>query len=413
MNAQQQKTPHLFTIGIFLIGGVALSMPRGHSVGFYWVIVLGLAYWLKERNPLIAAETKHFTLPLLAYAAGNILLGLNESLEWRRLDPYLPFGLMLFGLWALRKYRPRAIWFWTGLAVGAMGAAAISGYQAISLQMRAQGFSQAIQFGNVALLLGVLCMVRAVLTLSKNWINSFLWVGFVAGLAASVWSQSRGGWLAVLLIFIWIVVNATKNWPSTKRGVAALLLMCVILAPALQPNGVVQTRIAHAATEFMAYIETGKQDSSVGARLAMWRIGFEEIGKAPWLGVGDQGWVETRDAAIADTRLDKFSAGFGHLHNEYLDIAFKRGLVGLGLYLAMYLIPMMWFFKPHLTHPNVEVRSLAMAGMVIPMMFMDFALTQGFLAHNSGRMMLVSLWMCVAALMLNAIDQSKAEQSAA
>lgn len=413
MNAQEQRTTRLFTIGIFLIGGVALSMPRGHSVGFYWVVLLGLAYWLKERSPLITAETKHFTLPLLAYAAGNILLGLNESVEWRRLDPYFPFGLMLLGLWALRKYPPRAGWFWVGVALGAIGAACIAGYQAIQMQERAQGFSQAIQFGNSALLLGVLCMARAMMTMGRTWMNALMWLGFASGLAASVWSQTRGGWLAVFLIFAWIIVNATKNWSVQKRFLATLALLSALAVPALQPGGVVQSRMMEGIKEFNAYVETGNQGGSVGIRLALWRVGLEEIGQAPWLGVGDKGWAETRDATIANGRLDKIASVFGHLHNEYLDIAFKRGLVGLALYLAMYLIPMLWFFKPHLKHPDVEVQSLAMAGMVIPMMFMDFALTQGFLAHNSGRMMLVSLWMCVAALMLNAIAQSKEEQSAA
>ena len=84
----------------------------------------------------------------------------------------------------------------------------------------------------------------------------------------------------------------------------------------------------------------------------------------------------------------------------------KRGVVGLVLYLALYLVPMLMFFRPHLHHPLPEVRALAMAGMVIPMMFMDFGLTQTFLSHNSGRVVLCSFWMCVAALMLNAIETS-------
>jgi O-antigen ligase len=65
------------------------------------------------------------------------------------------------------------------------------------------------------------------------------------------------------------------------------------------------------------------------------------------------------------------------------------------------------FFRPHLNAANLEVKSLAMSGMVIPMMYMDFGLTQVFLSHNSGRMVLACLWMCVAALLLNATEISK------
>jgi O-antigen ligase len=169
----------------------------------------------------------------------------------------------------------------------------------------------------------------------------------------------------------------------------------------------VQSRIGVAVSEFNVFFDHGKQDTSVGARLAMWSVAMGEIGKAPIFGHGNQGWVETRDAAISDGRLSSFSAGFSHLHNEYLNVAFKRGLVGLALYLAMYLVPMLMFFKAHLQDARPDVRALAMAGMVVPMMFMDFGLTQTFLSHNSGRIVLCSLWMCVAALMLNAFHAEK------
>jgi O-antigen ligase len=76
------------------------------------------------------------------------------------------------------------------------------------------------------------------------------------------------------------------------------------------------------------------------------------------------------------------------------------------------LVPMVLFFWPYLHHRSVEVRSLAMAGMVIPMMYMDVGLTQTFLSHNSGRVVLCSLWMCVAALMLNALEDNQAHEPA-
>jgi O-antigen ligase len=112
-----------------------------------------------------------------------------------------------------------------------------------------------------------------------------------------------------------------------------------------------------------------------------------------------------RDQAIAKGELHPYIANFSHVHNEYLDLLLKRGAVGLALLMLLYLGPMLWFFKPYLKTADIEVKSLAMAGMVIPMMYMDFGLTQLFLGHNSGRMVLVSLWMCAAALLLNANEE--------
>jgi O-antigen ligase len=394
----------VLTVGLFLVGAASLAMPRGYSIGFYFICLPAMLMWWRSRGSLLHKRMGWFAWPLLAYAVGNIVLGLYEHIAWRALDPYIPFCLILFGVWALQNYKPKAEWFWAGLATGAIVAAGISGFQAIKLGARADGFIHPIQFGNVALLLGTLCMVRALLTLNFSWSNGFMWLGFTAGVVASVWSQTRGGWLAIVLILSWILINATKAWPIPKRVAVAMVLAIGLGIPALQPNGVVQSRVQEAVREFKEYVDTGTQATSVGARLAMWGVAVQQIRQAPLLGIGQSGWFEVRDEAIAKRQLDPFMKVLTHVHNEYLDITLKHGIIGLGLLLMLYLVPMLVFFKPYLHNSNVEVSSLAMAGMVVPMMFMDFGLTQTFLSHNSGRMVLVSVWMCVGALLINAVE---------
>lgn len=392
------------TLLVFLVGALTLVIPSGYSFGFYLLCFTGLGIWLRERKDLLPGEAKFFLWPLLVYAIGHGAMALHEKWMWRQFGNVLPFLMVPFGVWGIRKYKPNDTWFWAGLAVGAIGAAAFAGYQAMVLGLRAGGHTHPIQFGNIALLFGVLCLVRVMVVFEWSRLNASLWLGFVAGLAASVWSQTRGGWVAVVLIFVWILARATKGLHISQKSVFVLALAGALAVPAFQNTGLVQSRIKEAATEFNAFFEYGTQDTAVGARLAMWKIGLSGITEAPLFGHGDQGWLDRRDAAIANGELSSFSAEFTHLHNEYLNVTFKRGLIGLVLYLALYLLPMLMFFKPYLNDARNKVRSLAISGMVIPMMFMDFGLTQTFLSHNSGRVVLCSLWMCVAALLLNAED---------
>ena len=394
----------IYSAALFVVGALALVLPSGYSIGFYSIVLVSLVLWLKHRDALWPHDTRYLFAPLLAYALVHLGLALHEKLAWRELNDYLSFMLLPFGVWGLRTYRPKAEWFWLGLAAGALGAAALSGYQAYALGLRAGGHTHPIQFGNIALLFGVLCTVRALANWRWSLFNGAMVLGAIAGVAASVFSQTRGGWLAVLLILSWVLTQATRGWARTKRWGLSALFAVVLAVPVLQPNGIVQQRIGEAAAEVNAFFETGKQDTSVGARLAMWRVAVQSIGDAPWIGHGNQGWTEVRDAAIANGALSSFSAKFGHLHNEYLNVAFKRGLIGLAFYLGMLVLPMLYFFKLYLHHANAEVRALAMAGMVVSMMFMDFAVTQSFLTHNSGRVVLCSLWMCLAGLMLNEKD---------
>lgn len=309
---------YFYRAAVFLSGAAALVIPSGYSLGFYLLCFAGLGLWLNRRETLLPRKLKFFFLPLLTYALVHITLALYEKLAVRELGNYLPFVLVLFGLLGIRRYKPKAEWFWAGLAVGALGAAVLSGYQSVVLGVRAGGHTHPIQFGNLALLFGVLCLVRTLVG-QQGWVMRVLMLsGFAAGLAASVWSQTRGGWLAIVLIFIWILINATKAWAPLKRGAVALTILTVLAIPVLQTNGVVQSRIAEAVSEFNAFFDHGKQDSSVGARLAMWSVALGEIMHAPILGHGNQGWIETRDAAVADGRLNSYSADFTQIGRAHV-----------------------------------------------------------------------------------------------
>lgn len=394
----------LVTLCIFLVGGIALIVPSGYSFGFYVLCLVSLVNWLTVRSALLPAEARYFFVPFIAYAVGHCAMALHEKWALREFDNFLPFILVMFGVWGIRKYKPNPNWLWAGLAMGAIGAAFFSGYQSIVQGVRAGGHTNPIQFGNIALLFGVLCLVRSMVVFACDRLNVLLWLGFASGLAASVWSQTRGGWLAVVFIFIWILAKATRGWTVSKRGAAAFALFVFLAVPSLQPNGLVQTRVAEGLRQFHEFLDTGEQKNSVGVRLALWSVGFNGLSNAPVFGSGDGGWLVVRDKAIADGQLVNSAEKFTHLHNEYLNVAFKRGFVGLFLYLSMLLVPMLFFFKPYLYDIRSDVRALAMAGMVTPMMFMDFGMTQTFLSHNSGRIVLCSLWMCFAGLMLNAVQ---------
>lgn len=393
-----------YSLCIFLVGAVALVLPRGYSVGFFLACLTGLLLWLPRRSSLWDSKTKWLIGPCLAYALGHTAIALVHQWAWRSLDPYVPFVLLALGMWAIRHYKPNPLFFWCGLAVGTIGAAGLAGYQAQVLGLRADGFNHAIQFGNVALLMGVLCLVRLLTVRSKLWLDMLMVLGFGAGLAASVWSQTRGGWVAVLLILVWMLANATRGWRPVKRVMAAMAMLAVLAIPALQTNGIVQNRLMTAVHEAQSYWLSNAQASSVGARLAMWAFASKDIADAPLIGQGAEGWKRNRDAGIQAAVLDPFVKDFSHLHNEFLDVAYKTGLIGLAILLALYGVPMLMFFKPYLYGYGTDVKALAMGGMVLSMMYVDFGLTQAFLSHNSGRMVFVSLLMCFGALLLNAAE---------
>jgi O-antigen ligase len=350
-------------------------------------------------------ESQYFIAPFLVYAVVNCFFALNERWALRELEPYLPFVLALFGLWGVRQYKPRVEWFWAGLAAGAIGAAALSGYQATVLGWRAEGYTNSIQFGNISMLLGVLCLVRVMVVQNLGALNLLMWAGFVSGLAASAWSQTRGGWLAAIFIFIWLLIFAARGWNPLRRLIVFLGISILLASFMLRSDSLVKERIAEVVTQVKAFADTGESSNSVGIRLALWSVGIDEVKKLSILGNGNHGWVAVRDAAIVDERLTPDAKIIGHLHNEYLDVIVKRGVVGGVLLTILYFVPMLFFFRPNIYDSRDAVRSLAVAGVVVPVMLINFGLTQTFLIHNSGRIILCSIWVCIAALMLASKDE--------
>ena len=86
---------------------------------------------------------------------------------------------------------------------------------------------------------------------------------------------------------------------------------------------------------------------------------------------------------------------FTHAHNEILDRQVKHGLLGLLALLALYAAPII-AFSAYLRHKDLAKRSLAVAGVLLPFVFIDFGLTQAFLRHNSGVMMYAAFLMVFA-----------------
>ncbi|MBZ5486437.1 ligase, partial [Halomonas aquamarina] len=108
-----------------------------------------------------------------------------------------------------------------------------------------------------------------------------------------------------------------------------------------------------------------------------------------------QGYVQAMQELGQQGVIDSKAAQYGHAHNEFIDAFAKRGVLGLLVLLALYLIPMR-LFANQLQAQNLATRALATAGVLLPVTYIDFGLSQAFLTHNSGVMMyaflLVVLW---------------------
>lgn len=388
------------SLALFMLPALSLVLPSGYSYGPALLILVSIfsvrLWWGKWKlRKDIWWMWASFALLALSWLLDNWISGERGS----ALEKPIKILITLPCLFYLAQRPPQSRWLWHGAVVGAMGALAIAIFQASNHMdlvriggLRANGFTNAIQFGNIALLLATisLCGWNAAHSRENLW-RLWLIIGFASGILASLLSGSRGGWLSLVIMagLTCLYLILTRRW----RPFILLTSLCslTVIGAAQVPQLHLQERIALAQHEVQAYQQRGEANTSIGARLQMWEFAWQLYKEKPLLGWTQSGYMEQKREALEENRVDPFLNEFNHPHNELLDTASKRGSVGLMILFAIYFIPFRAFWSRFIEAKHPEAKAAYLSGLVIPIAYFGFGLTQAFLPHNSGIMVYVYL----------------------
>ena len=83
-----------------------------------------------------------------------------------------------------------------------------------------------------------------------------------------------------------------------------------------------------------AGVEVNDANFAIIERLAHWQAAVEMIRAHPWLGIGFGNYA----AAYPAYALIRWPNPLGHAHNIYLNMAAETGLIGLLLYLLLWIV---------------------------------------------------------------------------
>lgn len=393
----------LSAAGAFLVPALALCVPSGYSWGALLLLcasVLAVRHWWgirpdRSTRYLLAAIAAMGLVWMLGWATGDGLRGLD------RMSKYI---LVLPCVLYLRVWPPQRSALCWGLIVGAIGSGIVALYQTQVVGWeRATGFTNAIQYGNLSVLLALMCalwLLAGAAQLTRMQHVGLL-LGVVLAVLGSLLSQSRGGWLAVAISLpLWVVLvlrGCARRWVLRA---AALLCVLVLGVGAIKGPVVVQ-RLTLAYDESVAYWHTGQARTSIGQRWEHWRLAWSLGLERPIAGWGESGYIAQKRHRVELGQADAVLLDFDHAHNEFLDMFAKRGVLGLGGILVLYALPVVLFWPTRQRAPQGDAQALALCwvGLALPVSYIGFGLTQVFLAHNSGNMFyLFMLALCFAAL---------------
>jgi O-antigen ligase len=196
----------------------------------------------------------------------------------------------------------------------------------------------------------------------------------LCGLAGSVLSGSRGGWIGLLLATLALLhYGVAVHGKRLLVGVAIALGLCVLAY--FVPATSIARRLADASTDLQQYADGSNVNTHIGVRLELWKASWMMFLDHPWLGVGRDGFEAAIHALAAHGRLQQSLAlNYISSHNDMLHMLATGGLLDGALLLALYGAPLQFFHRV-VRQPGHPRRAVALAGITLVVCYIGFGLS--------------------------------------
>lgn len=390
------------SVAVFLFSAIVLLIPSGMSLGAAMLAVGSVALFWVHGRPRLQPDERNVVLVFMLYFAICAAINLVHHEKLREYDGPFRFVLAIPALLLLLKYRPAPAALWAGLSAGATGGGLLALWEKLELsELRASGFTNPIQYGNISMLLGTLCLAglgwASTRKHARTWVAALV-IGATIGILGSFLTASRGSWVGLPVCLIILYRYHGRALKKSHLIAATVAVIVVLGAVFITPQAGMQARVHDAVTETDGYFENGDANTSVGARLEMWRTAVMIFPAHPWIGWGKNGFMQRKKELIAEGKVAAFTGDHTHSHNEYLDAAVKRGVVGFIGVMLLYGTLIITFMRG-MRQGSAENRPYALSGVLMTVSYIGFGLTQSFLTHNNGVMTLAFLSVILLALM--------------
>lgn len=191
-------------------------------------------------------------------------------------------------------------------------------------------------------------------TVSGDIVRKWFWYGAsLCGIGAVLLSQSRGALFVVpwcFLVVIWINLPGRYSLITRITGttsVAALSSLLIFSLAWWAPGD--KLRLHQISHDLVTLQTSSDYNTSIGARLYLWGMAWDDIRQSPWIGVGSEQRLHRIHHAGENESAEVYEKlgvirTLGHAHNQYLHSAWDHGLLGLATFLTLLggMLMMIW-----------------------------------------------------------------------
>jgi O-antigen ligase len=360
-----------------------LSLVTGFGIGLAGFLFIGtaLAWWRPAWRMLRVdwPRTRWVWLAFLLEFTHLACLAFGTGRSLNMLDAPSRMCLVGTAMLVVRVARPPLRVLWLGACGGALAGTVFVAWQRFGLHMaRPGGLLNPITFGDLSICLALLSLVGAIEGRTAAT-RALAWAGVLAGTLASLLTGSRGGWLALPLIF---VLLAWRRDLVPRRLALALPLLAGALAALAYavPQTGLRERVGDAVSDVRLYLAHDPAYTSIGVRLELWRAGLMLVREHPWTGLDTPVYKRRMRTWIAQGRLRPVVLAPPeppHMHNDVLQALVTRGIPGLPIWLGTLLAPLAFFWsRLGEAEKGSAAWSAALAGLLLVLAYASFGLSE-------------------------------------
>ncbi|EGR0420215.1 O-antigen ligase domain-containing protein [Vibrio cholerae] len=282
------------------------------------VCLYGLIKYGKEIKVNYNSQLKSFLIfgfgVVVVYSIYHVIRGDGFSLA-RTLIASLAY--LIFVPW--KNINPKVVYYIIAIAAIVCGLNAF--HERYVLNIYRVGIStNPIPYALYVSFLVLSCVYLLLISQSKK-LKLLASIGGLLSLSAIIMTDVRGVILFLPVAIIYLVNTTIKPiWKYYIASILSIILLSGVFYTIFQPK--INARIAQTQNE-IALIKQGNLTSSIGIRLDLWMHGVEIIAQNPLFGVGDSGLQES-----LSQMTNRGAATQPHLHNQYLDLLARYGIVG-------------------------------------------------------------------------------------
>jgi O-antigen ligase len=383
----ENKCQAINTLGLILIGicfsFIHFKSNPAETQLTYFVLMLPFFFLLPLKNYIYRTELIFILFVVLIFLSSIISYGIQGDIFTKDFRSHWVY-LIVFGISAIftqgkitKKYLLLLVIFSSFMVIYdvfiELAGTGSRGYKA---------HGKPIFFGNIALTTGLVSFILFLDKRNSKCIKGLLLLSAVAGIAGSIWSQARGGWIFLLLfvlVFSYVYVSRARNKiKASLHSIAFVLALAVISLPFMKE---IESRVTSAYSNIDSYFLGVNANTSIGLRFELWRVSFEQFINNPLVGSGRSGFLVQKDQMLIENRVTPRAKIFEHAHSDFFWTLGTKGLVGIFSLYGLYL----FLFRFYYIHcKREETKYYAASGITLISGYIVYGLSESFFSIKLG-----------------------------